>query len=96
MKDLIGFSNKNDITLCDKVCQWIATGQWFSLGTLAASTNKTDRHDITEILMKVALNPIILTPINITSQYNAVSVDTYGPIIFDMWTVRLATHWHVS
>jgi hypothetical protein len=32
----------------------------------------------------VALNPIILTPINITSQYNAVSVDTYGPIIFDM------------
>ena len=28
---------------------------WFSLGTLVSSTNKTDRHDITEML-KVALN----------------------------------------
>ena len=26
------------------------------------STNKTDRHDITEILLKVALNTITLTP----------------------------------
>jgi hypothetical protein len=26
-----------------------------------SSTNKTDRHDITEILLKVALNTIILT-----------------------------------
>ena len=24
-----------DITLCDKVCQWLATDQWFSLGTPA-------------------------------------------------------------
>ena len=45
-------------TLCDKVCQWLATGQWFSPGTLVYSTNKTDRHDITEILLKVALNTI--------------------------------------
>jgi hypothetical protein len=28
----------------------------FSLGTLASSTNKTGRHDIAEILLKVALN----------------------------------------
>jgi S-ribosylhomocysteine lyase LuxS involved in autoinducer biosynthesis len=27
-------------------------------GTLVSSTNKTDRHDITEILLKVALNTI--------------------------------------
>jgi hypothetical protein len=40
-------------TLSDKVCQWLATGRWFSPGS---STNKTDRHDITEILLKVALN----------------------------------------
>jgi hypothetical protein len=33
----------------------------FSLGTTASSTNKTDRHDITEILLKVALNTITLT-----------------------------------
>jgi hypothetical protein len=34
------------------------TGQWFSLGTPISSTNKTDRRDITEILLKVALNTI--------------------------------------
>jgi hypothetical protein len=45
-------------TLCDKVCQWLATGQWFSPGPPVSSTNKTDRHDITEILLKVVLNTI--------------------------------------
>jgi hypothetical protein len=35
-----------------------ATGQWFSPGTPVSSTNKTDSHDITEILLKVALNTI--------------------------------------
>ena len=32
------------------------TGRWFSLGPPVSSTNKTDHHDITEILLKVALN----------------------------------------
>ena len=45
-------------TLCDKVCQWLATGQWFSPGTPVSSTNKTFSHDITEILLKVMLNTI--------------------------------------
>jgi hypothetical protein len=40
-----------DTTLCDKVCQ----------STPISSTNKTDHHDITEILLKVALNTITLT-----------------------------------
>jgi hypothetical protein len=35
-------------TWYDKVWQWLATGQWFSLGTPVSSANKTDRHDITE------------------------------------------------
>jgi hypothetical protein len=48
-----------DTTLCDKVCRWLATGR--SLGTLVSSTNKADRHDINEILLKVALNTITLT-----------------------------------
>jgi hypothetical protein len=30
-------------TLCDKVCQWLATDQWFSP---VSSTSKTDIHDI--------------------------------------------------
>ena len=45
-------------TLCDKLCQWLATGWWFSPGPTVSSTNKTDRHDITKILLKVALNTI--------------------------------------
>ena len=45
-------------TLCDDVCQLLATGQWFSPGPLVSFTNKTDCHDITEILLKVALNII--------------------------------------
>jgi hypothetical protein len=51
-------SHSGDTTLCDKVCQWLAIGQWFSSGTPVSSTNKTDRHDIFGILLKVALNTI--------------------------------------
>jgi hypothetical protein len=43
-----------DTTLCDKICQCLATGRWFSLCTPVSSTNKTNHHDITEILLKVA------------------------------------------
>jgi hypothetical protein len=48
----------NPTTLCDKVCQWHAADRWFSPGTPVSSTNKTERHDITEILLKMALNTI--------------------------------------
>jgi uncharacterized protein involved in type VI secretion and phage assembly len=41
-----------------KDCQSLATGRWFSPGPPVSSTNKTDRHDIAEILLKVALNTI--------------------------------------
>ena len=47
-----------NVRICDKVFQWISTGRWFFQGTQVSSTNKTDRHDITEILLKVALNTI--------------------------------------
>jgi hypothetical protein len=33
----------------------LAHGWWFSPGTPASSTTKTGRHDIAEILLKVAL-----------------------------------------
>ena len=49
--------------MCDQVCPWLAAGRWFSPDTLVSSINKTDHHDITEILWKVALNTIILLPI---------------------------------
>jgi hypothetical protein len=37
-----------------KVCQFPATGRWFSVGAPVFSSNKTDRHDITEILLKIS------------------------------------------
>ena len=52
-------------TLCDKVCRWIATGRWFSPSPTVSSTNKTDRHDLTEILLIVALSTIKLNQANL-------------------------------
>jgi hypothetical protein len=38
----------------------IAAGQWFFPSSLVSHIDKTGRHDITEILLKVALNTITL------------------------------------
>ena len=74
-----------------KVCQWLATGQWFSLGPLVSSTNKTDRHDITKILLKVMLNTIkqtnkqtnnILTPSSVLF-----TKKTWTDFCVQMWNV---------
>jgi hypothetical protein len=43
-------------TLLDQVCQSLATGWWCFLCPMVSSTNKTGCHDITEILLKVALS----------------------------------------
>jgi hypothetical protein len=58
------FVGRNDVPLgtnCPKVCQWLAAGRWFSLGIPLSSTYKNHCHNKTEILLKVALNTIILT-----------------------------------
>jgi hypothetical protein len=39
-----------------KFCQLLAHGRWFSPSTPASSTTKIGRHDIAEILLKVALS----------------------------------------
>jgi hypothetical protein len=55
---LIPVASKNRTRLAtasDKVYQLLAHGRWFSPGTLASSTTKTDRYDIAEKLLKVAL-----------------------------------------
>jgi hypothetical protein len=49
----------------DKVYQLLAHGRWFSPSTPASSTTKTGRHDIAEILLKVALSTNIKIQINI-------------------------------
>ena len=55
-------SNYHAITITMALCQWLAAGLWFSPGTPVSSTNKTDHHNITEILLKVALNTINPNP----------------------------------
>jgi hypothetical protein len=45
-------------TASDNVYQLLVRGRWFSPGTPASSITKTGRHDITEILLKVAWNTI--------------------------------------
>ena len=61
----------------DKAYQLLAHGRWFSPGTPASSTTKAGRHDIVEILLKVALNT------------NIKSNQTY--IIFSINLVSLVT-----
>jgi hypothetical protein len=49
----------------EQVYQLLAQGRWFCPGTPASSTTKTGRHDIAEILLKVALNTTIQIQIHI-------------------------------
>ena len=74
-------------TLCNKVCQWLADGWWFSQSTPASSTNKTDCHNITEILLKVALNSI--NPILIFYEsYQSFFISLNKILIANQMTVR--------
>jgi hypothetical protein len=47
-----------DTTSCDKVCQWPAQVQWFSPGPPVSPTNKTDHHDIIDLIFFGALTPL--------------------------------------
>ena len=71
-----------DTTLCYKVCLLLAAGRCFSLGTLVSCTNKTDHHDIAEILLKVALNTIALT---LTLNKNSVLIGRF-------WSMNIKHH----
>ena len=74
--------------LCDNDCQWQVGG--FSPGTPVSCTNKTDRHDITEILLKVALNTITLTPLMYSRVYFQIHIPKLyytGPTSTVMWIV---------
>jgi hypothetical protein len=68
----------------NKVCQCFATDRWFSLGTPISYTNKSDRHDKTEILLKGALNTITITPIIIKTSLTVNTIRD-GPFNFQGW-----------
>ena len=57
---LTGEARSIDTTLCDQVYQEITADRLFCPGAPVSSANKTDHHDITEILLNVALNTLIL------------------------------------
>jgi hypothetical protein len=65
------FQSTNRVHL--ELSVYTTLGQWFSLSTAVSSTNKTDRHDITEILVKVALSSI--------NQCNQLKNTTYNQIL---------------
>jgi len=69
----------------------LATGQWFSPGPPVSSNNKTDSHDIAEILLKVALNTIKQTnkPLMIFLIRQTQSLDLLPSITFYKDTVMI-------
>jgi hypothetical protein len=71
-------------TLCDQVCQWLGTGRWFSTGSPISYTNNTDCHDITELLLKVALSTIKQTSNTFSSWHPGFSV-VHFDFYFSEW-----------
>ena len=63
---------------------------WFSPGTPVSSTNKTDRHDITEILLKVALNTITLTSHHDDNKFDTIITSNFDYI----YPYETALHLH--
>jgi hypothetical protein len=57
---LLGFESWYLTLLQQYISYILVVSRWFSPGTLVSSPNKTDCHDITEILLKVALNIMTL------------------------------------
>jgi hypothetical protein len=68
----------------DKAYQLVAQDRWFSPGTPASSTSKTGRHDIAEILLKVALNTK-----NSNSKYYAANPRRIGDMLVDPTTLLI-------
>ena len=66
------------LRLCDKVCQLLAT---LSPSISVSSTIKTGRHDITEILLRVALNTINQTFFKILIKTNQHTYPSYVILI---------------
>jgi hypothetical protein len=55
------------------------TGWWFSPGPTVSSTDKTDHHDITEMLLKVTLNTIKQTNV-VEFSYLLISFLPFSPL----------------
>ena len=63
---------------------WLAAGRWFSPGTPVFATNKTDRYNITKILLKVVLNIFI---------HPSILRFTASDYLFDIFYLFLLSLW---
>jgi hypothetical protein len=80
-------------TLCNKVCQWLATGRWFSPGPPVSCTNKTDYHDISEILLKVALNTIKQSNKHLFAQHCSLrEITRMYNLLWHHWNLNIHVH----
>jgi hypothetical protein len=82
-----------DTTLGDKVCQQLGSFLWVFP---VSSTNKTDRHVITEILLKVALNTINqIYKLCVMKIRTLCSIEsTVHPVTMYMWGLACGKHLH--
>ena len=71
-------------SLCDKAGLWRAS-LWLSPHTLVSSTNKIYHHNITEILLKVALNTITTTMTNTVNYMYVLENQIKIPVL---WILR--------
>ena len=76
------------ITLCDKVCHWLAAGQWYFSSPPVSSTYKTDHHDITEIFLKVALNTHNSFPNIANHNRNHINTWTFFDVVISTISAR--------
>ena len=60
----------------DKAYQLLIHDRWLSPGTPASSTTKTGRHDIAEILLKVALKTPKIKNQTLNAQVCLIHIDT--------------------
>jgi hypothetical protein len=70
---------------------WLSIGRWFSPGTPVSSTNRTDRHAIAEILLKVALNTI--TPTQLAKKFDIQGIFNGSHYIGFMIYLALSSDW---
>jgi hypothetical protein len=74
--------------------QQYVIGQWFSLGTPVSSTDKTDHHDITELLLKEVLNIIIVIVLYSDCFIHIFGFIPKGLVVMEINLCHFCTPWY--
>jgi hypothetical protein len=84
------------LTLCDKVCQWLTTGQWFSQGTPVSCTNKTDGHYIMKYCWMWHFNTINPTLFHSLMSYVYIPELMRTFSLFLTYNLDTTVHWSIT